>query len=661
MLPRWLLCCAALCFTSDAAAVIHALNTHAELQSMVGRSGQKPVLIKFATPHCPACLVMDPVFKRLVQEYHAQLDFGEVNILINQEAQWSYSIQSVPTFIFFINGAVHQRVTVADERTLRMWTSSVAGGFIPQSQPQQPQQQLQQHQQQPQQYQQQPQGSAQLEQPHQRHAGSLIVSGACDSSLNDVFAFKGFTASNSPYYESASNRHLYHDFDCNGKGSTPRWILDDYNAPIASKLVDLDNDNDCRYRARLDWADGTLPLGTRRWRVYCGSSWVTSDLTIEEAYPPAATTTTTTTTIASSACANGIEDVVVIGGGPAGMAAALYAARAGLHPTVVAPLFGGQLLSKGVDVQNYPGVFEETGANMIATMREQVERFDAKRVTDLVVAVDTSKNPFTITTTDAVLKTRTIILAMGAESKWLGVPGEHDFRGHGVSSCAACDGFLFKGKRCVVIGGGESALEAALMLTRICSSVTILHRRDKFRARQVLQVAALKNPNIRVVWNTVVERFLGIDDGQHPKMLTHIQLKESGSSSGNELLRVDGAFVSIGHLPNTDFLRGQVELDEQGYIVHPSRSSQTSVPGVFAGGDVSDPIYRQAITSAGSGAMAALDAEKYLSELEIYDTPDALNLTLLDMGADSLHHQSIDLGINIASAVALSNLKGRSA
>jgi len=205
-----------------------------------------------------------------------------------------------------------------------------------------------------------------------------------------------------------------------------------------------------------------------------------------------------------------------------------------------------------------------------------------------------------------------------------------------------------------VIGGGETAIEEALMLSRICSSVTILHRRDKFRARQVLQKSAFKNPKIRVVWNTVVDKFVGTDNGQNQKRLTHLQLKENGSSKKKALLPVDGAFVSIGHLPNTGFLHGQVDLDEQGYIVHPSRSSETSVPGVFAAGDVSDPVYRQAITSAGSGAMAALDAEKYLSELEIYE--DDSNFTLPDMEDESLYHQSTDWGLNIWS-----NLKGTSA
>lgn len=278
---------------------------------------------------------------------------------------------------------------------------------------------------------------------------------------------------------------------------------------------------------------------------------------------------------------------------------------------------------------------------MIATMREQAERFDARWVNDLVMEVNTSCSPLTIKTKETLLQTRTIILAMGADSKWLGVPGEHELRGHGVSSCAACDGFLFKGRSCAVIGGGETAIEEALMLSRTCSSVTMIHRRDKFRARQVLQTSALKKPNIRVVWNTVVEKFVGRDDGQNRKRLTHLQLKETGCSKKKTLLPVDAAFVAIGHSPNTGFLRGQVDLDDQGYVYHPSRSSQTTVPGVFAAGDVSDPIYRQAITSAGSGAMAALDAEKYLSELESDDANDLSNFTLSDV-------EAAECGVNIA-------------
>jgi thiol-disulfide isomerase/thioredoxin/NADH dehydrogenase FAD-containing subunit len=524
MFPQWytFFCWVALCFTSDA-QVIHHLNTHAEFLSMIGSAGQRPVVIKFSTPHCPACVVMQSVFQRVAQEYYGQVIFGDVNMLYNQQSHLNFNIQSIPAFTFFINGALHNQGTITDESTLRMWTSSLAALAPQQHQQQQQQQQLMQQQQHPQQLQQpqqQPQIHAQQQPPHGAPA-SLRIAGACDSLLNDVFVFKGYTASNSAYYGSASNRHLYHDLDCNGRGSSPRWILDDFNGPIASKVADLDNDNDCRYRARLDWANGSLPLGTHRWRVYCTSAWVSTALTIEDADPLATTTTTTTT--AASACDIGrrsrdhIENVVVIGAGPAGMAAALYAARAGLCPTVVAPPHGGQLLSKGVDVQNYPGVFEETGLSMITTMREQAERFDARRVNELVMEANTSRSPFTIKTADTLLQTRTIILATGADSKWLGVQGEYEFRGHGVSSCAACDGFLFKGKSCAVIGGGETAIEEALMLARTCSSVTMIHRRDKFRARQVLQMSALKNPNIRVVWNTVVEKFVGTDEGNNQK------------------------------------------------------------------------------------------------------------------------------------------------
>jgi thioredoxin-disulfide reductase len=590
------------------------------------------------------------VFKRVAQEYNAQVDFGEVNVLVNQESQFMYNIRSVPTLIFFLNGKVQQQGSITDEMALRKWLSTLAV-----LSPQQPQQSPPQ----------QPPPQKTLPQqslPQQRHQQQrLRVSGACDSLLNDVYVFKGYTVSNAPYYGSTSNRHLYHDLDCNGRGSSPRWILDDYEAPTPSNAVDLDNDNDCRYRARIEWADGVLPLGTHQWKVYCDSAWVMVDLTIEDADLVVATTTTTTTTTLTFM---DIENVVVIGAGPGGMAAALYAARAGLRPIVVAPLLGGQLLSKGVDVQNYPGVPEETGVNMIATMTKQAESFDTRRVTGLVVEVNTSTAPFTIRTTDTLLQTRTIILAMGADSKWLGVPGEHALRGHGVSSCVACDGFLYKGKSCAVIGGGETAIEEALMLSRTCSSVTLIHRRNKFRARQVLQMSALKNPKIQVVWNTVVERFIGMDnDGRimgvddldqvnhNHKRLTHLQLKENGSSKPS-LLAIDGAFVSIGHSPNTQFLRGQVDLDEQGYIAHPSRSSQTSVPGVFAAGDVSDPVYRQAITSAGAGAMAALDAEKYISELEMHDTYCVSNLTLPDLEAESLY-QHVDLGLGIASANSL--------
>jgi len=304
-----------------------------------------------------------------------------------------------------------------------------------------------------------------------------------------------------------------------------------------------------------------------------------------------------------------VHKVVIIGGGPAGLSAATYAARAGLRPLLVAPVFGGQLLGKGVDVENYPGVVGEhaTGHGLVELMRHQAASFDARFVDTAVLGVDFQEQPFQIRvndTADAILA-RTIILASGAESRWLNVQGEHDFRGRGVSACATCDGFLFRDRDVVVIGGGDTAMEDALHLARTSRHVTIIHRRDRFRASKVLADRVLTHKSINVRWNTTVDSFHGGDD------LTHVTIRSQAGVQ--DRVKTAAAFVAIGHDPQTGFLGGQVECDKAGYIVL-RQGTATSVPGVFAAGDIADHTYRQAITAAGSGAMAALDVERFLNE-----------------------------------------------
>lgn len=238
------------------------------------------------------------------------------------------------------------------------------------------------------------------------------------------------------------------------------------------------------------------------------------------------------------------------------------------------------------------------------------------------MGLNANARPFEVLTNKSgVIRAHTVIVATGADSRWLNIEGEWDYRGHGVSSCAACDGYLFKGKACAVIGGGDTAMEEALMLSRICSNVELIHRRDQFRASPVLQQRVLANPNIHVRWNTQVRRYVGrmaaSDDASSDvqPVLTHLELRDvTDPESEPTLLPVEAAFVAIGHDPNTKVLRGQVDMDAADYIITQPGSTRTSVPGIFAAGDVADHVYRQAVTSAGSGAMAALDAERYLSE-----------------------------------------------
>jgi len=333
------------------------------------------------------------------------------------------------------------------------------------------------------------------------------------------------------------------------------------------------------------------------------------------------------------------ERVVILGGGPAGMSAAIYAARAGLQPLVIAPSMGGQLQGKGVDVENYPALHNVTGPTVVAQMRIQAAHFGAVFEDDVVSAIDVSKRPLRIqTNATGEIESHTVILATGAESNWLGCPGEWELRGGGVSSCATCDGFLYKGKHTVVVGGGDTAMEDALVLARTSSKVTVIHRRYQFRASKVLADRVINHPSITVVWNSTVERMIGKDvkDGsqakdqddeedmdldnadagdQFVKVVSAVELKDVSTGALSKL-DVDAVFVAIGHTPNTQFLEGLVDFDpaHKGYLKTVSDSTQTSVEGIFAAGDVADAVYRQAITSAGSGAAAALDAERYLSE-----------------------------------------------
>jgi len=290
--------------------------------------------------------------------------------------------------------------------------------------------------------------------------------------------------------------------------------------------------------------------------------------------------------------------------------AAIYAARAGLKPVVVSPPVGGQLMSKGVNVENYPGIYEASGGDIIKLMKKQALKFSATFEEDMVVKVDLSTRPFVITTNTSAFAAQSIVIATGADSRWLGVPGEEDYKGGGVSSCATCDGFLFSGKPVVVVGGGDTAMEDALVLARTSSAVTLIHRRDTFRASQVLQKAVLSHPKISVMWNTTVKEFKGNEGG----VLTTVVAQSVDDAENVTEIPADAAFVAIGHIPNTDVFNGQLQMSDTGYLMTKDGSTRCSVDGVFAAGDVADWVYRQAVTSAGSGSQAALDAERWLSE-----------------------------------------------
>lgn len=304
---------------------------------------------------------------------------------------------------------------------------------------------------------------------------------------------------------------------------------------------------------------------------------------------------------------NEIRNVIIIGSGPAGLTAAIYAARADLKPLVIeGPQPGGQLTIT-TEVDNYPGFPDGiNGPELVMEMHKQAERFNTKFITDMVTSVDLSKRPFVVNIGNVSYKGKTIIISTGASAKWLGIESEKRLMGSGVSGCATCDGFFFKGKEVVVVGGGDTAVEEALFLTKFATKVSLIHRRDQLRASKIMQEKVLKNEKISFIWNSVVDKILGEDAGH----VTGVRIKNVKSGSITDF-HCNGVFIAIGHTPNTKIFEGLLELDEKGYIILKQRT-YTSVEGVFAAGDVADPVYRQAVTAAGMGCMAAIDAERFL-------------------------------------------------
>ena len=330
------------------------------------------------------------------------------------------------------------------------------------------------------------------------------------------------------------------------------------------------------------------------------------------AEPTEATTEAAEVQIPSAEVPEGttVHDVVIVGSGPAGYTAAVYTARAGLAPIVLAgQLAAGGALMNTTEVENFPGFPEGIqGPELMDNMREQAEKFGADVRYEDVVAVNLEGDVKAVATEDEVFYARAVILATGSEYRHMNVPGEEEFSGRGVSYCATCDGFFFKDRRLAVIGGGDSAMEEATFLTNFASEVVVVHRRDALRASRVMAERALNNPKISFEWNATVAEVLGDES------VTGLRLTSTVDGSTREIA-VDGVFVAIGHLPRTGFLRGQVALDEAGYITVDEPSTRTSVAGVFACGDAVDHMYRQAITAAGSGCRAAMDAERWLASL----------------------------------------------
>jgi thioredoxin reductase (NADPH) len=305
-----------------------------------------------------------------------------------------------------------------------------------------------------------------------------------------------------------------------------------------------------------------------------------------------------------------LRNVIIIGSGPAGLTAALYAARANLRPLVIEGLEAGGQLMLTTLVENWPGHRDGImGPDLMAEIRAQAERFGAEVIRGHVTAVNLMGMPIVVRTSDAEYTSRTLIIATGASARLLGLPSERTLMGHGVSTCATCDGYFFRGRPIAVVGGGDSAMEEAVFLTRFATHVTVIHRRDSLRASKIMQDKAFANPKISFEWNAEVEEIRDTSAGE----VSSVVIRNSQTNARKEI-PVDGVFVAIGHTPNTGLFTGQIDTDANGYIIT-TNGSRRSIPGVFACGDVQDTVYRQAITAAGSGCMAAIDAEKYLEGL----------------------------------------------
>ncbi|HLW16226.1 MAG TPA: thioredoxin-disulfide reductase [Actinomycetota bacterium] len=304
------------------------------------------------------------------------------------------------------------------------------------------------------------------------------------------------------------------------------------------------------------------------------------------------------------------ENVIIIGSGPAGLTAALYAGRANLNPLMIegAAPYGQLMLT--TDVENYPGFPDGIlGPELMESFRKQAEKFGARFITADASRVDFSRTPFVVEVGETSYEANSIIVSTGAKARMLDIPGERELLGRGVSTCATCDGFFFRGRELVVVGGGDSAVEEAIFLTKFATKVTIIHRRDELRASKIMQDRARANEKISFLWNTVVDEVAGSDGA-----VTGLKLKNVKTGEVSDF-KTDGLFIAIGHDPNTQLFKGQLELDDNGYIVAQHPRTQTSVAGVFACGDVVDHIYRQAITAAGTGCAAAIDAERFLEAL----------------------------------------------
>jgi thioredoxin-disulfide reductase len=587
--------------------LVRNVRTDREFQRLIKHHKEKtglPVIVDYYSDGCGPCRQIAPHYKRLAKQYKNKVVFAKVDVNYNRETSGRQQIRSMPTFQFYMLGRKRHQFSGADINSLQNYAAS-------------------------------------LSREAEKYDVELTEDGLKEFYTNlpgEDNLFKGdadklnaqvakvlkkagdggpghyrvLTALTKKYADAAPPNTIKWSEGMGAKKDAPK--KNDQKggkggAPLKPNLHLASMD------ALLEEIDRRKEKEEEAKEAERGEEEDDDETTIGGVKLKKFQRDATHDTIA--------ERVIIIGAGPAGLSAAIYAARAGLKPIIAAPFEGGQLQGKGVLVENYPAVSGVTGPVIVQDMKKQAAEFGAVFLEDMVATIDVSARPFEVTTNNTSLKVHTVIMATGADSRWLGAPGEYEYRGGGVSSCATCDGFLYRDQHVVVIGGGDTAMEDALVLARTSSKVTVIHRRGEFRASHVLAQRVLQYGSIFVKWNTTVEQFEGQANEQGEKILTHLHLKNKFTGEA-ERMEAAAAFVAIGHDPNTKVLRGQdIEMDETGYLKTFGGTTSTSVPGFFAAGDVADRVYRQAITSAGSGAMAALDAERYLSEHGIQDEREA--------------------------------------
>jgi len=551
---------------------VRNIRSHAEYKKFLKHHKLNtglPVAVDFYSDGCGPCRMIAPIYARLAKEFKGRVAFAKVNVNYNHETSSILGIRSMPTFYFYVLGKKKYQFSGGDPGQLRQRTMQISREAK--------------------------RYNIEITPEALKKFYAKYDDKKTDEDIKKILAKypKGYghfklREKLAKKYKAAPKRTRY--VYKKPKKQAPKGKPDQPNLQLAT-LEEL-----------------KAEIAKRRENIE--EEEPEEEVFVPPAYSPSSFP----------------EKVVIIGAGPAGLAAAVYASRAGLSPVIVAPPVGGQLMGKGVNVENYPGIISNTGPGIVDLMLRQAAEFGTTFVPELVTEVDFKSRPFSVKTANVSLTSHTVILATGSVSRWLGVEGEHDLRGGGVSSCATCDGFLFANKPVVVIGGGDTAMEDALVLARTSSSVTVIHRKDTFRASKILQDRVLKHPKITVLWNSVVTSFKGAeekdpDTGDIMKVLTHAAIRATSADGKAKARDIEaaGAFVAIGHDPSTDIYRDQVALEDNNYVHVQHGSTKTSVPGVFAAGDVADHVYRQAVTSAGSGAMAALDAERYLSEKGVTD------------------------------------------